>query len=160
MKNKLGVSEFKLKEVEFKIVNFKFNLLDEYFTFNSNIFELDFLSKLHNFLFSDLYFDYQLQIRTLSKEHRDYINSMFKKIENICKSSNSSKEILLDLIYNIWDLQPFFDGNTRTLLAYLKILNDAFLLGFNIDLNSEIISGKNNFNINNFVNQKRLTKNK
>ena len=51
MENKIGLSEFKLKEVERKIVNLKFNLLDEYFTFNSNIFELDFLKNLHNFYF-------------------------------------------------------------------------------------------------------------
>ena len=65
---------------------------------------------------------------------------------------------VLDIIKDIWLLQPFVDGNTRTLIAYLIILNKAFDLGLNIDLNKEIESGINTFQLNNFVNQKRLTK--
>ena len=68
-------------------------------------------------------------------------------------------EPVLNIIQDIWFLQPFVDGNTRTLIAYLIILNKTFDLGLNIiDLNKEIESGVSTFNLNNFVNQKRLTK--
>ena len=59
MKNKLGISDdIQLKKLEYKVTNFKHRLIDEYFSFNEDsIFSLNYLEKLHIFLFSDLYDD-------------------------------------------------------------------------------------------------------
>ena len=57
-------------------------------------------------------------------------------------------------------LQIFSIGNTRTLYAYLKVINSAFFLDLDVNPNIEIVSSPSIFNINNYVNQERLTKNK
>ena len=64
----------------------------------------------------------------------------------------------MESLVKLWELQIFKDGNTRTLLGYLSILNKAFILNLNIDLNKEIKSRPSELYNNNFVNQKRLTK--
>lgn len=159
MENKLGLSEGKLFSVERKIVNLKMNLLDEYFTFNKNIFKLDYLDELHKFLFSDLYYDYQLEMRNFAIVEEQYIKLMLEVIKDFCINNPQKIEKILEPIENIWDLQPFYNGNTRTFLAYLSILNKAFLLDLDMDLNKEIESNPKMFRKENFVNQKRLTKN-
>lgn len=158
MENKLGLCEGKLIDIERKIVNLKMNLLDEYITFNKDIFDFEYIIELHKFLFSDFYYDYQLETRKLTEIETQYINYLLNTIENICINEPENLEKLLSCIHNIWDLQPFFNGNTRTLLSYLNVLNQAFMLDLNIDLNSNIISKPSTFNKENFVNQKRLTK--
>ena len=158
MENKLGVSDYKLFDIERKLVNFKFNLLDEYITFNENIFEFQYLMELHKFLFSDLYFDKKLEIRNFDKVEINIIETILVFIENICINNRDRIDELLSLIYKLWEMQPFQNGNTRTLIAYLYILNKAFLLNMNIDLNQEISNKTTFFELNELVNQNRLTK--
>ena len=158
MENKLGISDAKLFDIERKLVNFKFNLLDEYITFNKNIFELDYLMELHKFLFSDLYFDKDLEIRNLDKIEMNTIETVFVFIEYVCLNNREKTDEILNLVYKLWELQPFQNGNTRTLIAYLYILNKAFLLNMNIDLNSEISNKTTFFELKQLVNQNRLTK--
>ena len=160
MENKLGVSEAKLFDLERKLVNFKFNLLDEYITFNKNLFELDYLIELHKFLFSDLYFDKDIEIRNFDKIEINNIETILIFIENVCINSRDRVDELLSLIYKLWEMQPFQNGNTRTLIAYLYILNKAFLLNIDVDLNKEISNKITFFELNNTVNQNRLTKTK
>ena len=161
MENKLGVSDVKLFDIERKIVNFKFNLLDEYITFNKNIFEFEYLLELHKFLFSDLYFDKDLEIRNLDEIEINIIETILIFIEDICLNNNNNRiNELLNLMYKLWEIQPFQNGNTRTLIAYLYIINKAFLLNINIDLNSEISNKTTFFDLNKTVNQNRLTKTK
>lgn len=160
MENKLGISDGKLFDIERKLVNFKFNLLDEYITFNKNIFDFEYIVELHNFLFSDLYFDKDLEIRDFDKIEINTIETILIFIEDICLNNSDRISELLNLIYKLWDIQPFQNGNTRTLIAYLYILNKAFLLNMNIDLNSEISNKTTFFNLNKTVNQNRLTKTK
>ena len=154
MENKLGLSDAKLLHVEKEIVKTKLNLLDEYFVFTDNIFELKFLEQLHNFLFGDLYYEEKLNLRQLSKEEKEKINILFNIIREVCLNEEMSKQKLIEALAILWDLQIFKDGNTRTLLGYLSILNQAFLLNFDIDLNQgpkEIFSELCN---NSSVNQK------
>ena len=157
MENKLGLSDAKLFDIERKLVNFKFNLLDEYITFNKNIFELGYLMELHKFLFADLYFDKNLEIRNFDKIEINNIETILVFIENVCINNRERIDELLSLIYKLWEMQPFQNGNTRTLLAYLYILNKAFLLNLDIDLNQEISNKTTFFELNNAVNQNRLT---
>ena len=59
----------------------------------------------------------------------------------------------------LWAQQTYGAGMRPVFHTY-KILNKAFLLGLNIDVNQEITSKPSIFDLNNFVNQKRLTKSK
>lgn len=160
MKNKLGLSDNKLLYVERKLVNAKLNLLDEEFIFDNNIFSLEFLKKIHIFLFGDIYYEEYLGLRNLSKEEIKYIDTLLDSINKICINNYKCIEILLETLVKLWELQIFKDGNTRTLLGYLSILNQAFILNLNIDLNKDIKSRPSVLYENTVVNQKRLTKTK
>ena len=155
MNNKLGLSDFKIIDVEKKIVNLKLNLIDEYFTFNESELNFIYLEKLNKFLFSDIY-----ESKEINNDVKNIINKYLGIITDMLMEDKENITSVLDIIKNIWFLQPFVGGNTRTLIAYLIILNKAFDLGLYIDLNKEIESGVNTFDLNNFVNQKRLTKQK
>ena len=155
MYNKLGLNEFQIIEVEKKIIKLKLNLVDEYFTFNEKEFNFNYLEKLNNFLFSDIY-----EEKKVKDDVKNIINKYLRIITDMLIEDKNNIIYVLDIIKDIWFLQPFADGNTRTLIAYLIILNKAFDLGLNIDLNKEIDSVINTFDLNNFVNQKRLTKQK
>lgn len=158
MRNKLGLSNEKLLLVEKRIVNTKLNLLDEEFLFSENIFSLEYIKQIHNFLFSDLYYEEELSLRILSNEETKYIEVLFNSIKEICINNYKCIEILMETLVKLWELQVFKDGNTRTLLGYLSVLNKAFILNLNIDLNKEIKSRPSELCNNNFVNQKQLTK--
>ena len=57
MGNKIGITdEGILRNIEYKLTNFKHKLIDESYLFNEEtIFSLKYLEKLHIFLFSDIY---------------------------------------------------------------------------------------------------------
>lgn len=158
MKNKLGINEFRLNEIERKIVNLKLNMLDETFTFNKKELNLDYLISLNKFLFNDFYCGDESVIRNLSANEVEIINKYLKNIIIVCVNDPENIEIILSLIEEIWHLQPFIVGNTRTLIAYLKILSKCFLLEIEVNVNKEITSKPDMFNLNNFVNRKGLTK--
>ena len=160
LENKIGMNNFRLFDIERKIVNLKLNLIDEYFTFNKNSLDFEYLKEINNFLFSDFYNETNLGTRKISKVEKELINEYLNKIVYLCKNKPEEQEEILNLIKKIWHLQPFKWGNTRTLFAYLKILNSAFLLDLTVDTNKEIASKPSMFDLNNFVNQKRLTKDK
>lgn len=160
MRNKLGLSNEKLLLVEKRIVNTKLNLLDEEFLFSENIFSLEYIKQIHNFLFSDLYYERDLTFRELSNEEIKYIEVLLNSIKQICINKYKCVEILLETLVRLWELQIFKDGNTRTLLGYLSILNKAFILNLDIDLNKEIKSRASELYVKNLVNQKQLTKSK
>ena len=160
MKNKLGLSDIKLLFVERKIVNTKLNLLDEQFISDKDIFDLEYIKQIHLFLFSDLYYEEQLNLRGLSQEELKYINVLLNSIKEICINGYDCKEILIETLIKLWELQIFKDGNTRTLLGYLSILNQAFILNLDIDFNKEIKSRPSALYKNIVVNQKQLTKSK
>ena len=153
MENKLGLGSYKINDVEKKIVNLKLNLIDEYFTFNETDLEFDYLEKINKFLFNDFY-----KYEEVDYAVKKIINKYLIILNDICINESENIETILEIINSIWIQQPFKDGNTRTLLAYLSVLNKAYNLGLNIDLNKEIESGTNTFKLENFVNQKRLTK--
>lgn len=136
----------------------KLNLLDEYFTFNIDIFSSDYLKELHKFLFLDIYYDYQTEMIGFNTDDENYIKYLFEGLKYNCINHPDRIENILNSIKELWKLQPFYDGNTRTLFAYLKVINDAFLLNLDIDFDKEIKSGSNIFLTESFVNQKRLTK--
>lgn len=155
MENKLGLSYYRMLDVERKLVNFKLNLLDETYTFNVNMFSLEYLVKLHQFLFSDIHPSEYVRLRKLNKIELDYIHSLIKGIERVVHLNDKNE--VIELVKEIWNRQIFIVGNTRTMIAYLKVINDAFLLDIPINVNSEIESNPKTFE-KICVNQKGLTK--
>lgn len=159
MNNKLGLDGYNFERVEKELVKKKFLLLDEMFTFNEQKYNLDFLNKLNEFLFRDIYYDEDLGLRNLKDSQIKLLEKRLELIVNICVFNPQKNEQILYLISQIWDIQPFNTGNTRTLIGFLKILSSAFLLNIDIDLDKNIKSNSEIFQSNDIVNQKRLTKN-
>ena len=59
-------------------------------------------------------------------------------IRLLCIYSPDDKKTLIELLHQLWEMQAFTDGNTRTILGFFKVLNHAFELGFNIDVTREM----------------------
>ena len=144
MKNKLGLCYYKMVDIEKKIVNMKLNLLDETFTFNCDLFTLDYLTNLNKFLFEDIY---KLENETTLKNQieLDYLNSLLKELKCAVKKQKINE--ILSLIEEIWHRQIFTVGNTRTMIAYLKVIKDSFLLDIPVDVNTNIESNPKMFKL-------------
>ena len=146
IKNKLGILNInQLKEVEKEIIAIKIKLLDERITFNMSDLNLDFLIKIHQFLFCDIYYDDDIQTRYLDKEDLIKIEKIFKLLVDIGVSSlwdNGSLDLdmIQDLFIELWEMQIFCDGNTRTLLAFLKIYIGYYCLPIKINDMEQISS--------------------
>lgn len=158
MENKLGVNEYKLLDIEKKIINLKLNLLDVTYTFNKSTFDFEYLIRLNAYLFSDLYYEKDFGIRYLSKEEICTIEEYLKNITHIWINNPTDFDSILNYIESIWDLQPFVVGNTRTMVAYLKMIDICFLLNYNVNVNANIESNPGLFKSICEVNQKGLTK--
>ena len=145
MDNKLGIYDRNLlKDIEYKLTSMKYSLLDGNFTFNEDtIFSISYLEKLHIFLFRDLYPLSQCKIREdVSKETIDRLNETMEKMRFVGEMSTSK---LADLIYDIWKEQIFFDGNTRTIKAFLKVYKEGYNLNLNNDFTSSFTKDKDFF---------------
>lgn len=139
MDNNLGLINIKkIKEIEYYLFNTKYHIIDEYFTFNeTDLFNTTYLEKIHLFLFSDVYPLEFCKIRENVK--KETINEINQELNNL-------KEMLIyedttgvkDMIYKIWEYQIFPDGNTRTILCYLKILSKIFNLKVNYDFTKDV----------------------
>lgn len=158
MKNKLGIDAYKLLDIEKEIVSIKLNLLDDRFTFNKDNLDLDYLIELHKFLFGEFYYEEDLGLRLLTEKELKIIKCKLNKILEICINNPNDIESIILLIEEIWHLQPFILGNTRTMIAYLKIIDKCFLLNQNVNVNVDITSKFSIFKEVCNVNQKRLTK--
>ena len=139
MKNKLGINDQnKLKKIEYYLFNIKYHIIDDNYSFNEEtLFDIKYLEKIHVFLFNDLYNLEFCKIRSDIKE--DTIDEINEKLNEIRKNIyNSNIGALGDLIYYIWKNQIFYDGNTRTLLCYLKILSKCFNFEIEYDFNKDV----------------------
>lgn len=143
MKNKLGLPCSKLFEVEKKLVNFKLNLIDETYTFNSDIFSFEYLKSLNEFLFGDIHPKEYIRTRELSKLDCDFIDDLLRQLQY--QVNTLQKDEIINTITEIWYYQPFIIGNTRTLVAYTKVLNSKYLLDLPINVNGNIESNPRTF---------------
>lgn len=109
MENKLGIIDIEeLKKIEYKIINFKHKLINEFYSFNEEtIFSLDYLEKLHIFLFSDLYDENNCKIReNVNIKTREKLNEKLKQMQFL--TYEMDKEKLANLVYDIWKEQIFW----------------------------------------------------
>lgn len=156
--NKLGIEKNKLDKIEKQIINLKLNMLDETFTFNSTDFDLRYLVKLHSYLFDEFYFNCDRGLRRLSNIEKKLINELLKEISYVCINNPCDINLIINNIVEIWALQPFVNGNTRTLVAFLKVITECFDLNLDMDVNRNIVSNPKTFEKYMLVNQKRLTR--
>lgn len=139
MENNLGINDNNsLKDIEYKITNLKYKMIDENFTFNEEtIFSINYLEKIHIFLFGDIYPDKYCKIRKeVSHNTRERINKILEKMNLLYQDFNS--KVFSDLLYKIWQEQIFYDGNTRTLLSFVKVYSIGFGIDFDYDFNKDI----------------------
>lgn len=158
MRNKLGISDFQTQNIEKKIIQKKLEVLDEWFTFDCKKLDFEYLKKLHEFLFCEFYYEEDLGTRVMEENEGNIIDNYLNELINSCITDSKDNDHIFNIISEIWNLQPFIVGNTRTLIAYLKVINCCFLLGLDIDANMNIESSPKIFQKENFVNQGRLTK--
>ena len=137
--NKLGLNnDSDIREVEYYLFNVKYHLIGEKINFNEdNIFNINFLEKIHIFLFCDIYEDEQVKIRNqVSEKVREDINKLLEELRYIVLNYDAKR--FSEIIYKIWEYQIFYDGNTRTLLCYIKILSKIFDLKIDYDFKKDI----------------------
>lgn len=132
MNNRLGLNEFDLEIIEEKIYDFKSKLIDEKFTFNEKEFNLNYLIKLHEFLFGDLYFDNGISKR-IKEEDIINISSKINEIVDLIKYDNENDDVNKS-VNDLKDMQIFDDGNNRTIDLFVDIVCKSF----NYELNKEI----------------------
>lgn len=127
--NKLGITD---EDVIDKIVQLKMSILTSNFTFNEEKRELDYLKKLHNFLFGDIYYDAGNYSKRITPEILKEASNLIEEInslsdyidygyDEINESLNNKKKELINL-------QLFDDGNNRTISAYFKIILDDYTI--------------------------------
>lgn len=139
MKTNLGITNAeKIKKIEYYLYNIKYHIIDEEYTFNEeNIFNIKYLEKIHIFLFHDLYSIEECKIKeSISESIKKELNEKLEILRNMLYESNIEK--MSDIIYYIWEKQIFYDGNTRTLLCYLKILSKAFNFEIEYDFTKDV----------------------
>ena len=158
MKNKLGITDYYYKDIEKNIINFKIKLLDDKFNFNCDMFSFEYIKRLHDFLFDDLYSKDVSGLRILNEIEVDYFAQCLEELKQTINIYPLDINHVLFLLEKVWYFQPFIVGNTRTVFAYLKILNDRFDLNLIINPDMELKSSSDMFELKTFVNQKRLTK--
>ena len=82
--NKLGIyNQKELEYIEYNIFNVKYHLIDESFTFNSSdLFNTEYLEKLHIFLFNDIYNNEYCKIRN-NEQLIELANKLLKEIKEM-----------------------------------------------------------------------------
>lgn len=139
MENRVGIdSPKKLKDLEYYLFNIKYHLIDEYFSFNENdYFTLEYFEKLHEFLFISIYDEQYCKIREdITEENRKKLRKLFLEIREL--SYNFDSESFKEKIYKLWENQIFYDGNTRTILCFLKILSKVSNFKINYDFSKDV----------------------
>lgn len=134
--NKLGiVNPNKIKEIEYYLFNIKYHIIDETYTFNEeDAFNTKYLEKIHLFLFSDIYDIEDCKIR--KEISQDKINKKLKELKQ--QLYEDDVEQIKNIIYTIWEYQIFPDGNTRTILCFLKIISKVYDFNITYDFTKDI----------------------
>lgn len=134
MINKLGIlSKGRFEQIENTLIETKISLLDYEFTLGESEYNFDFLIKLHDYLFGDIYILQNHGLRNfIDDEVKNRINALLNRL-TIKGVYGVFDEESLDIFYKLWQIQIFTDGNARTLIGFLKIYASAFQLEKYID---------------------------
>lgn len=136
--NNLGSYIQKMNELEKEAITLRFATLNGNTTFNCEILDFEFLKRLHKYLFCDVYEDELTNTRNMDNKEKKRMNRMLLRVNEICKNNPENIKEIIDLLHNLWDLQPFMDGNTRTLIGYLAVLKEYYNLDIAFDIHDDI----------------------
>lgn len=139
LENKLGIKNVNdMINIEYYLFNIKYHIINSNYNFNEEeIFDIKYLEKIHIFLFSDIYPQEICTIRkAISEENLNYIKEKIQELKISVECLDY--KLIRKNIYDIWERQMFRDGNTRTLLCFLKILKEKYDLDINYDFKKDI----------------------
>jgi fido (protein-threonine AMPylation protein) len=127
MENKLGLTENEIIKVEDQIFELKSKLVDYRFTFDTDGFGINYLIRLHDFLFGDLYYNAgKISERYLDAD-KEIIDENIKRIVDLIKSHDDDISYIVELIQDLINNQIFDDGNSRTINLFFNIVIDCYL---------------------------------
>lgn len=137
LKNKLGIKdEEKLKEAEANISFVKLLTVDN--NVDCTKFDLEYIKNIHKYVLGDIY-DWAGEFRTVYMEKpeevlggdtvryafpKEIVPSAIKCLDEINRINWNAKELddkamsFSKLIAELWQVHPFRDGNTRTVITY------------------------------------------
>lgn len=134
MQNKLGILDDRtLEQIEELLIKNKIMMLNYEFTFNESEYNFNFLVKIHEYLFASIY---DFDNHHLNSYVDDNIINEVNKLLRMLSLKGIIGEFdheSLEILYLLWQMQIFINGNTRTLIAFLKIYISAFRLESFID---------------------------
>jgi len=109
------------------LIKYKIDILDEEITFGKTTYDVEYLIKLHKFLYGDVY-EWAGQIRkSVTKEDIEETNSVIETLVILsqCFVPELYEEYLETIDYLKY-MQIFKDGNKRTIYAFVKQLICAY----------------------------------
>ena len=126
--NKLGLNFDDLQRMEETIVDFKIQAFHPYITFNLESLDIEYLKRLHAYLFGDLYEDAGTLSPYIKESDYPVINDKIKKVEDMIQYIEyvDDIEVIKDEIEDIIDMQIFHDGNNRTRKLFFKTMIEGF----------------------------------
>lgn len=133
--NRLGLYYYSdLKKIEYYLFNTKYHIIDESFTFNcETLFDVEYLKRLHIFLFGEIYGEENCTVKESLIEEANKILFEIKEMLDFNDTENLGKQI-----YKLWEYQIFVDGNTRTILCYLKVLSKIYNFKMDYDFSKDV----------------------
>lgn len=139
LNNKLGIKDYqKIKKIEYYLFNIKYHIINADYTFKeTEIFNVNYLEKIHIFLFSDIYDIEKCKIRkSVSESNILFVNEKLLELKELLYQQDYQK--IQTNVYDIWERQLFYDGNTRAILCFLKILSEKYSLNIGYDFTKDI----------------------
>ena len=105
------------------------SILDSRFTFNEKIIGLEYLRKLHNFLFGDIYFTAGTFSKRVDEEVIKIAEKIMFDIYSLLEYINY-EEVKLEInkkLEELINLQLFDDGNYRVVSSYFKLIIEPYI---------------------------------
>ena len=125
-KNKVGLDDDDLTEFEEQLFECKSKIIDYRFTFNQKYYGIEYLLKLHEFLFGDLYYYAGRISDRYNESDKEKFNRDIKFIVSLISSKSPNIEHIVDLINEFVNMQIFVDSNSRTVHLFFNIVIDCF----------------------------------
>jgi fido (protein-threonine AMPylation protein) len=128
--NKLGIDNKQyIENIEIKLVEHKMNIISSNFTFNEEELKLEYIKKLHSFLFGDIYYNagnFSNRINTkIIMMANKIIDDIYDMLEYI--NYDEVKEMIENKIKELIGLQLFDDGNNRVIMCYYNLLIEPYI---------------------------------
>ena len=141
--NKLGLGDLEASEMADRIVEYKASLLNEKVTFGCDNYDLEYLCKLHNFLFGDVYPNTEMISERYQGSDLSIIENKIAHLFSLI-AGKEDKEAVKDELKDLIDMQIFDDGNNRTFVIFAKQIIDTWSITdkkYYEDLSEYLVNG-------------------